>query len=114
MKGLNKVSLIGNVGKEPEINNLEGNIKVAKITLATSESYKDSQGKSQTSTDWHTVILWRNLAELAEKYINKGSLIYIEGKLKTRDFLDKEGVKRFVTEVVADNVILLDKKKDEN
>lgn len=113
MKGLNKVSLIGNVGKDPEINTLEGNIKVAKITLATSENYKDNQGKTQTSTDWHTIILWRSLAELAQKYIIKGSLIYVEGKLKTRDFLDKEGVKRYITEIVADNVILLDKKANE-
>ncbi len=96
MKGLNKVTLIGNVGKDPEINNLEGNIKVAKITLATSETYKDNQGKTQTSTDWHNIVLWRSLAELAEKYIHKGSTIYLEGKLKTRSFEDKTGQKNML------------------
>ncbi len=109
MKSLNKVSLIGNLGKEPDIQILEGNIKVAKISLATTESYKDSTGQSHSSTDWHTIVLWRGLADLAEKYLQKGSLVYIEGKLKTRSFTDKENIKRTVTEVQAEELLLLDK-----
>jgi single-strand DNA-binding protein len=97
MKGLNKVMLVGNVGKDPEVSVLEGNIKVAKFSLATSESYKDQQGQTHTQTEWHSIVLWRALAEVAEKYITKGSLIYLEGKNKTRSYDDKQGSKRYVT-----------------
>jgi single-strand DNA-binding protein len=110
MKGLNKVLLLGNLGKDPEVQILEGNIKVAKFTLATSESYKDDKGQTVTQTEWHTIILWRGLADLAEKYLKKGSSVYLEGKNRTRSFEDKQGVKRHVTEVVAEELILLDKK----
>ncbi len=110
MRGLNKVTLIGNLGKCPEIQQLEGNVVVAKFSLATTEIFKDRNGQSQTQTEWHTIVLWRNLAELAAKYLQKGSLIYIEGKLKTRQFEDKEGKKHYVTEVVAEQLIMLDKK----
>lgn len=82
MKGLNKVTLIGNLGNNPSIQTLEGNIKVAKFSLATTENYKDSNGQNQSTTDWHNIVLWRGLAELAEKYLHKGSLVYVEGKLK--------------------------------
>jgi len=114
MKGLNKVTLIGNLGNDPSIQNLEGNIKAAKFSLATSESYKDSNGQNQTITDWHNVILWRGLAEIAEKYLHKGSLVYVEGKLKTRNYDDKDGQKKYVTEIIGEQLILLDKKTDGN
>lgn len=111
MRGLNKVTLIGNLGKDPEIQQLEGNITVAKFSLATTEIFKDQKGQSTSKTEWHTVILWRSLAEMAAKYLKKGSMVYIEGKLKTRDFEDKEGKKHYVTEIVAEQLIMLDKKK---
>ena len=111
MKGLNKITLIGNLGKDPEVQTLEGNIKVAKFSLATSESYKDDKGQRHTQTEWHSVVLWRGLAELAEKYLHKGSTVYLEGKNKTRSYDDKQGVKRYVTEIIGEQVLLLDKKE---
>ena len=113
MRGLNKVSLIGNLGKDPDVQTLEKNIKVAKFSLATTETFKDDNGQVQSITDWHNVVLWRGLADLTEKYCHKGSLVYVEGKLKTRSYDDKEGHKRYVTEVVAEQIILLDKKNTE-
>lgn len=110
MRGLNKVTLIGNLGNDPIIQNLEGNVKVAKFSLATSEHYKDANGQNQIITDWHNIVLWRGLADLAEKYLHKGSLIFLEGKLKTRTYDDKDGQKKYVTEIVAENILLLDKK----
>ena len=104
--------LIGNLGKDPDIQYLEGNIAVAKFSLATTETYKDRNGKLISQTEWHTVVLWRGLAELAQKYLHKGSLIYIEGRLRTRSWEDKEGNKKFATEVVGDNLIMLDKRGD--
>ena len=112
MRGVNRVMLIGNLGKEPDIQHLEGNIAVAKFPLATTETYKDRTGKLISQTEWHTVVLWRGLADLAEKYLHKGSLIYVEGRLRTRSWEDKEGHKKFATEVVADNLIMLDKRAD--
>ncbi len=113
MRGLNKVTLIGNLGSDPEFKKLEGDdIAVAKFSLATTESFKDKNGQSHSTTEWHTVVLWRGLAELAHKYLQKGSLVYVEGKLKTRHYDDKDGQKRYVTEVVADQLIMLDKKTD--
>ena len=111
MRGLNKVTLIGNLGNDPSIQTLEGNIKVAKFSLATTESYKDSNGQNQSNTDWHNVVLWRGLADLANNYLKKGSLVYVEGKLKTRSFDDKDGQKKYVTEIIAEQVLLLDKKE---
>lgn len=102
--------LIGNLGKDPDVQYLEGNIGVAKFSLATTETYKDRGGKLVSQTEWHTVVLWRGLAELAQKYLHKGSLVYIEGRLKTRSWEDKEGNKKFATEVVGDNLIMLDKR----
>lgn len=110
MRGLNKVTLIGNLGGQPEFQQLEGNVAVAKFSLATTEAFKDKNGQTQSTTDWHTIVLWRSLAELAHKYLQKGSLVYIEGKLKTRTYDDKDGNKRYVTEVVAEQLIMLDKK----
>jgi single-strand DNA-binding protein len=112
MRGVNRVMLIGNLGKDPDMQFLEGNIGVAKFSLATTETYKDRSGKLISQTEWHTVVLWRGLAELAQKYLHKGSLVYIEGRLKTRSWEDKEGSKKFATEVVGDNLIMLDKRSD--
>jgi single-strand DNA-binding protein len=111
-RGLNKVTLIGNLGKDPEYQQLEANVSVAKFSLATTESFKDKNGQTQTTTDWHTVVLWRSLAELAHKYLQKGSLVYVEGKLKPRSYDDRDGTKRYVTEVVAEQIIMLDKRTD--
>src|SRR5690349_620012 len=110
MRGVNRVMLIGNLGKDPDVQYLEGNIAVAKFSLATTETYKDRAGKLISQTEWHTVVLWRGLAELAQKYLHKGSLIYVEGRLRTRSWEDKEGNKKFATEIVGDNLIMLDKR----
>lgn len=112
MRGVNRVMLIGNLGKDPEMQFLEGNIAVAKFSLATTETFKDKTGKPVSQTEWHTVVLWRGLAELAQKYLHKGSLVYIEGRLRTRSWEDKEGVKKFATEIIGDNLIMLDKRTD--
>jgi single-strand DNA-binding protein len=112
MRGVNRVMLIGNLGKDPDVQYLEGNIGVAKFSLATTETFKDRTGKLISQTEWHTVVLWRGLAELAQKYLHRGSLVYIEGRLRTRSWEDKEGNKKFATEVVGDNLIMLDKKVD--
>jgi single-strand DNA-binding protein len=112
MRGVNRVILIGNLGKDPDVQYLEGNIGVAKFSLATTETFKDRTGKLISQTEWHTVVLWRGLADLAQKYLHKGSLVYIEGRLRTRSWEDKEGNKKFATEVVGDNLIMLDKKVD--
>lgn len=112
MRGVNRVTLIGNLGKEPDMQFLEGNIGVAKFSLATTETFKDRSGKLISQTEWHTVVLWRGLAELAQKYLHRGSLVYIEGRLKTRSWEDKEGNKKFATEIVGDNLIMLDKRSE--
>jgi single-strand DNA-binding protein len=112
MRGVNRVMLIGNLGKDPDVQFLDGNIAVAKFSLATTETFKDRAGKLISQTEWHTVVLWRGLAELAQKYLHKGSLVYIEGRLRTRSWEDKEGNKKFATEVVGDNLIMLDKRTD--
>ena len=112
MRGVNRVTLIGNLGKDPEIQHLEGNIAVAKFPLATTETFKDKNGQTTSQTEWHTVVLWRGLAELAQKYLHKGSLVYIEGRLRTRNWEDKDKNRRFSTEIVGDNLIMLDKRKD--
>src|SRR5436190_15710604 len=112
MRGVNRVMLIGNLGKDPDIQFLEGNIAVAKFPLATTETYKDRNGKLISQTEWHTVVLWRGLAELAQKYLHKSSLVYIEGRLKTRSWEDKEHNKKFATEVIGDNLIMLDKRSE--
>jgi len=112
MRGVNRVMLIGNLGRDPDVQFLEGNIAVAKFPLATTETFKDRAGKLISQTEWHTIVLWRGLAELAQKYLHKGSLVYIEGRLRTRSWEDKEGNKKFATEVVGDNLIMLDKRTD--
>lgn len=114
MRGVNRVMLIGNLGKDPDVQLLEGNIAVAKFPLATTETFKDRTGKLVSQTEWHTVVLWRGLAELAQKFLHKSSLVYIEGRLRTRSWEDKDGVKKYVTEVVGENLIMLDKKAESN
>lgn len=112
MRGVNKVILIGNIGKEPEVQTIEGNIPVAKFPLATTEMRKERNGNQVSETTWHNVVLWRGLAELTEKYLHKGSLVYIEGKLRNRSYEDKDKIKRFYTEIVAENLVMLDKRKE--
>ena len=114
MRGVNKVILIGNLGREPDLQYLEGNIAVAKFPLATTETYKDKNGTLVSQTEWHTVVLWRGLAELAQKYLHKGSLVFIEGRIRTRNWEDKDKNKRFSTEIVGDNLVMLDKRKEHN
>lgn len=109
---LNKVLLIGNVGKDPEVRHLESGAAVATITLATSERYRDRNGEMRELTEWHTVIAWRQLADLAENYIRKGSQIYVEGKIRSRSWDDQNGQKRYVTEIQADSIQLLGKRGD--
>ena len=110
MRGINKVILIGNTGKDPEYKTLQDGTPVAKITIATTENYRLRNGDARFRTEWHSIIAWRGLATFANEYIHKGSLLYIEGKLRNRQYENKEGHKKFITEVVADQVIMLDKK----
>jgi single-strand DNA-binding protein len=110
MRGINKVILIGNCGKDPEYKTLQDGTPVAKLTIATTESYRLKTGEIQTKTEWHSLIVWRNLATFARQFVHKGSLLYVEGKLRNRHYEDKEKQKRYLTEVVADQLVLLDKK----
>lgn len=112
MRGINKVILVGNIGRDPEVQYIEGNIPVAKFPLATTEMRKEKSGNQVSETTWHNIVLWRGLAELAEKYLRKGSLVYIEGKLRNRNYEDKDKIKRFYTEIIAENLVMLDKRKD--
>ncbi|MCB0494624.1 MAG: single-stranded DNA-binding protein [Cyclobacteriaceae bacterium] len=105
--GVNKVILVGNLGRDPEVRHLENGTPVASFPVATSESYKDrTTGERKTMTEWHNVVLWRGLAEVAEKYLHKGDQVYIEGKLRTRSW-EKEGVTRYTTEIIGDNMTML-------
>jgi single-strand DNA-binding protein len=107
-RGVNKVILVGNLGKDPEVRYLDENTPVANFSVATSDSYKDRNGNRVDTTEWHNVVLWRGLAQVAEKYLKKGSRIYVEGKLRTRSWDDKDGNKRYTTEIVADQMVMLD------
>jgi len=109
---LNKVMLIGNVGKDPELKHTPSGIPVASFNLATTDSWKDRAGNLQEHTDWHSVVAWRGLAEVCCKLVKKGARIYIEGKLQTRNFEDKNGNRKHIVEVLADNVLLLDAKRN--
>jgi single-strand DNA-binding protein len=110
---VNKVILVGHVGQDPEVRYLDNNTPVCTIRLATSDVYKNKSGERVTTTEWHSVVLWRGLAEVAEKYVKKGSQIYIEGKIRTRSWDDKDKNKRYSTEIVADVMQLLGKRADE-
>lgn len=107
MAGVNKVILVGNLGKDPEVRHLENGAAVANFPIATTESYKDKNGNRQEQTEWHNIVLWRGLADIAEKYLRKGSQVYIEGKLRSRSWEDKEGNTRYITEVIGDNLTML-------
>ena len=116
---LNKVMLIGNVGNDPEVRYLESNpqnpsanAKVASFRLATTERYRDRSGELRENTEWHSIVVWRNNADVVEKFVHKGSQVYIEGKLRTRQWTDQTGAKRYTTEVVADTLQLLGKRPD--
>ncbi len=120
MPSLNKVLLIGNVGRDPEVRYLDSgpaqggqSTKVATFTLATTDRYRDRSGELRENTEWHNLVLWRQLADLAEKYIRKGSQIYVEGRIRTRSYNDPQGQKKYMTEIVADNVQLLGRRDGE-
>ena len=104
--------LIGNVGRDPEVRYLEGNAKVATFTLATSERFKDRNGELRENTEWHNIVAWRANADVAEKFIHKGTQIYVEGRLRTRSYTDQAGVKKFTTEIQADTIQLLGRRPD--
>ena len=111
MRGLNRVTLIGNAGKEAEYKTLEDGTPVAKFSIATTEIYRLKNGDTQSRTDWHTIVAWRGLASLVHQFIKKGSLLCIEGKLHNRQYSDKEGNNKYLTEIVAEQILLLDKKE---
>lgn len=111
MRGVNKVILVGNLGKDPEVNYLEGGAARARFTLATNDGYVDRNGNRVDQTEWHNIVLWRKQAEIAEKYLRKGSKIYLEGKIRSRSWEDN-GQKKYITEIVGDSFIMLDKKED--
>jgi single-strand DNA-binding protein len=108
---INKVILVGNVGKDPVIRYFDKGVAKATFPLATSESYTNQQGETITSTEWHNIVLWRALAEVAEKTVKKGSQVYVVGKIKTRSYVDKDGVNKYITEILADILLVLDKKQ---
>lgn len=104
---INKAILVGNVGADPDVR-LVGDTQVASFRMATSENYTDKQGVKQTVTEWHSIVVWRKLSEIVQKYVTKGSRLYVEGRIKTRSYDDANGVKHYVTEIVADTVRLID------
>ena len=108
---INKVILVGNVGKDPVIRYFDKGVAKATFPLATSETYTNQQGETITSTEWHNIVLWRAMAEVAEKTIKKGSQVYIVGKIKTRSYVDKDGVNKYITEILADTLLPLEKKQ---
>ena len=108
--GLNKVMLIGHLGSDPELRYTEGNVPVASFSIATNESYKDQNGNMVDRTEWHRIVAWRKLAELFGEYLKKGMKVYLEGKLQTRSWDDKDGNKRYMTEVVVSDFMFLDSK----
>ncbi len=110
---VNKVILVGNVGKDPEVRHLDGGASVASFSLATSESYKNKAGERVTQTEWHNIVAWRHLADLSEKYIVKGKQLYIEGRINNRTWEDKEGNKRYTTDIVATSIIFIGRKGDD-
>ncbi len=104
MAGVNKVILVGNLGKDPEIRHLEGGVSVAHFTLATNEYYRDKQGTRIERTEWHNISVWRGLADFADKYLKKGQQVYVEGKIQTRQYQDKDNQTRYITEIVASEI----------
>ena len=110
---VNKVILVGNVGKDPETRYLDESTAITKFPLATSETYKNRNGERVSNTEWHNVVLWRGLAQVAEKYVKKGTQIYIEGRIKTRSYEDAEGNRKYITEIVGDQMQLLGRRPDD-
>lgn len=108
MAGINKVILVGNLGKDPEIRVIESGRKVANFSLATTETYKDKNGERVDQTEWHNIVFWGPIADVIEKYLKKGSRIYVEGKIRTRSYDDKEGVKKYITEIMGREMLMLD------
>jgi single-strand DNA-binding protein len=104
--GVNKVILLGNLGKDPEVHNFENGVKKVSFSLATTETFKNKEGLKVQQTEWHNIVIWRNFAEAAEKYLHKGDTVYIEGKLKTREY-EVNGVKKYITEVLADSMTMV-------
>jgi single-strand DNA-binding protein len=111
---VNKVILVGNVGKDPETRYLDESTAITKFPMATSETYKNKSGERVSTTEWHNVVLWRGLAQVAEKYVKKGTQIYIEGRIKTRSYDDADGNKKYITEIVGDQMQLLGRRPDDN
>lgn len=119
MSGVNKVILLGRLGADPEVTTLKSGQSVAKFSLATSKSYKDKQGKKVDNTQWHNIVMWPPLAQVAEKYLSKGSLVYLEGEITSRSYDDAQGNKRWFTEIVAHELTMLggnnqEEKNDKN
>ena len=110
---VNRVILVGNLGKDPEIRNLEGGAKVASFPLATSEKYTNRNGEKVDQTEWHNIQVWGKLADIVEQWMKKGQMVYVEGRLRTRTWEDKEKVKRYTTEIIADNIKMLGGKRDD-
>lgn len=108
---INKVILVGNVGKDPVVRYFDKGVAKASFPLATSETYTNQQGETVTQTEWHNIVLWRSLAEVAEKTVKKGTQVYIVGKIKTRSYVDKDGINKYITEILADTMLVLEKKQ---
>ena len=111
MAGVNKVILLGNLGKDPEVRHLDNGVTVANFSLATTESYTNKQGDRVNQTEWHNIVLWRGLADVAEKYLKKGNSVYIEGKISTRKWEDKDGNSRYSIDIIADKMTMLGTKQ---
>jgi len=111
MSGINKVILVGHLGKDPDVRYLEGGVSVVSFPLATSETF-NKEGRKIEQTEWHNIVMWRGLADVAARYLQKGKLVYIEGKLRTRTFDDKDGNKKYTTEIIAENFTLLGRRTD--
>lgn len=114
MASVNKVTLIGHLGKDPETRYMQNGDAVTNITLATSETWKDKNGEKQEKTEWHRITFYRKLAEIAGKYLHKGSNIYLEGRLETKKFTDKNGIEKYVTDIIANDFKMLDKKQSDS
>ena len=110
MAGVNRVILIGNLGKDPDIITFDNGVKKASFPLATSESYKNKEGNRVDQTEWHNIVMWRGLADIAERYLRKGNQIYVEGRLRTRSW-EQDGIKKYITEIFTDNMTMLGSKQ---
>lgn len=111
MAGINRVILIGNLGKDPDVITFDNGVKKATFSLATTESYKNKEGNRVDQTEWHNIVMWRGLADIAERFLHKGSQIYLEGKLKTRSY-EQDGIKKYITEIFVDNMTMLGGRRD--